>query len=211
MKHIEPTSDMKLALPGFENINRYWDKEHGVYAAKILPGQYYVTIHDELVTTVLGSCISACIRDRKLGIGGMNHFMLPAMDNAHIEIGKGTDAERYGNFAMEHLINVILKNGGKRENLEVKVFGGGKILTNMTDIGRRNIEFVREYLQAEKMSVVSEDVGEVFPRKVIYFPASGKALVKRLQSLHNKTIVEREQDYLRDIGKKPVKGDIELF
>ncbi|MDH5218517.1 MAG: chemoreceptor glutamine deamidase CheD [Gammaproteobacteria bacterium] len=206
-----PTYDMPKALKGFEMINRYWDKSRGIWGAKIMPGQYYVTISDEIVTTVLGSCIAACIRDKKLGIGGMNHFMLPVSGEDSIELGKSTDAARYGNYAMEHLVNEILKNGGRRENLEVKVFGGGKILKNMTDIGKRNIEFVHQYIQAEGMKLIAEDTGEVYPRKVVYHPASGKANVKRLRSMHNDTLVTRERDYMQDINQKPVQGDIELF
>ncbi len=198
---------MSLALPGFEKINRYWDKTRGIYGAKILPGEFYVTMKDESISTVLGSCISACVRDRKLGIGGMNHFMLPATTDE----GAMGSANRYGNFAMENLINEILKNGGKRDNLEVKVFGGGKILQNMTDVGLRNIQFVREYLHLENLQVVSEDVGDICPRKVIYFPASGKALMKKLRSLHNETVITREKTYMHDLDDKPDSGDIELF
>lgn len=202
-----PTYDKSKALRGFDKINRYWDKTRGVWGAKILPGEFYVTMHDELISTVLGSCISACIRDKKLGLGGMNHFMLPASSD---DSSWGA-ANRFGNFAMENLINEILKNGGKRENLEVKLFGGGKILQNMTDVGSRNIQFAQEYIKTEGISVVTEDVGDVFPRKVIYFPATGKALVKRLKSLHNDTVVIRERDYMNDIDQKPSQDDIELF
>ncbi|HHM06313.1 MAG TPA: chemoreceptor glutamine deamidase CheD [Gammaproteobacteria bacterium] len=194
-------------LPGFEHINRYWDKHTNVFTAKILPGEYYVTMYGEAIVTVLGSCVSACIRDRKLGIGGMNHFMLPATAEDN---GLGA-ATRYGNYAMEHLINDILKNGGRRANLEVKVFGGGKILAQMTDVGKRNIEFVREYLHQEALEVVSEDLGDTCPRKVLYEPASGRARVKRLQSLHNNTVVERETEYMGHLAKDKVEGDIELF
>ncbi|MDH5229117.1 MAG: chemoreceptor glutamine deamidase CheD [Gammaproteobacteria bacterium] len=198
-------------LRGFEHITRYWDKDRDSVGAKILPGEYYVTITDEYITTVLGSCVSACIRDRVLGIGGMNHFMLPEGSGTTKNTGASSDAERYGNYAMEHMINDILKNGARRENLEVKIFGGGKILRNMSDIGLKNIEFVRHYIQTEGMNLISEDVGEEFPRKVVFFPATGKALVKRLRSLHNDTLIKRERSYLNDIQSKPIDGDIELF
>ncbi|MDH3326336.1 MAG: chemoreceptor glutamine deamidase CheD [Gammaproteobacteria bacterium] len=207
MAMIEPTYPMAKAIKGFSDIKRYWDKTLGQYTAKILPGEFYVTITDEGISTVLGSCISACVRDRKLGIGGMNHFMLPATG---FEDAMGS-ANRYGNFAMENLINEILKNGGRRENLEVKIFGGGKILQNMTDVGERNIAFVREYIKVEGIHLVSEDVGDNYPRKVIYFPASGKALLKKMRSLHNDTVVSRERDYMKGLDVKPDQGDIELF
>ena len=157
-------------LRGFEGINRFWDRQREIFAAKILPGEYYVTTQDELISTVLGSCVSACIRDPAMRIGGMNHFMLPSgnSESRHVD----SEATRYGNFAMEKLINDILKNGGRREQLEVKVFGGGNVLKNMgaTDIGGGNIRFVREYLKMEGFKIISEDLGDIYPRKVIYDP-----------------------------------------
>jgi len=208
-----PTSTrLPLPLPGFENIKRAWNSTYEKIAARLLPGEYFVTMQDEAVYTTLGSCISACIRDRVSGIGGMNHFMLPA--SAGSDSWKAADnssSTRYGNFAMEHLINNILKNGGKRQNLEAKIFGGGRIIANMTDVGMRNIAFARDYLQTEGLKITSEDVGDSFPRMVVYFPATGKVRVKRLRSLHNNIIVELETKYLETIEQKPVSGDIELF
>lgn len=209
---INPAPRPPLVLPGFEHVRRSWNNTYEAYAARLLPGEYYVTINDEGVYTTLGSCISACIRDRVSGVGGMNHFMLPASSDA--DGWKSTSlsaATRYGNFAMEHLINVILKNGGQRQNLEVKIFGGGRILANMTDVGMRNINFVRDYIQTEGLRVVAEDVGDIYPRMVVYFPATGKVRVKRLRSLHNNTIVEEEIRYISTVESKPVGGDIELF
>lgn len=201
-------------LPGFEHVRRSWNNNYQSYAARILPGEYYVTKNDEGVYTTLGSCISACIRDRILGIGGMNHFMLPSTDSCEADAWKASSqssATRYGNYAMEHLINEIMRNGGKRQNLEVKIFGGGRILANMTDVGERNIIFVRDYLQLEGLQVVSEDVGSIYPRMVVYFPQSGRARVKRLRSLHNNTIASQEINYIDTLKAKPVTGDIELF
>ncbi len=205
---------MEKCLRGFHDINRYWDKTHNIFAAKILPGQYYVTANNEAIVTVLGSCVSACIRDKVFGIGGMNHFMLPLNKGmSHAEVSSMSNAGRYGNFAMEKMINDILKNGGTRENLEIKIFGGGKVLKNMQtlDIGNGNINFVREYIKTEQLNLVGEDVGDVFPRKVIYFPLTGKVKVKKLRQLHNKTIIERETNYMSSIEVKPVESDIELF
>jgi len=201
-------------LPGFEHIRRTWNESHAFYTARILPGEYFVTKSDEAVATTLGSCIAACIRDRVSGIGGMNHFMLPASGSGESDawkasgLGAGT---RYGNFAMEHLINGILRNGGRRENLEVKIFGGGRIIANMSDVGMRNILFVREYLKTEKLRLVAEDVGDAYPRMAIYFPATGSAKVKRLRSLHNNVIAIQEKSYIESVVSKPVAGDIELF
>ncbi|MEJ2572579.1 MAG: chemoreceptor glutamine deamidase CheD [Gammaproteobacteria bacterium] len=202
------------ALPGFENIRRYWDSRFGRVSAKLQPGQYYVTMQDEAIATVLGSCISACIRDRVFGIGGMNHFMLPSTTNSMRDGGYDPipdEAARYGAFAMELLINSILKSGGRRENLEIKVVGGGRILANLSDIGRHNIRFVRKFLETEKLPIISEDLGDIYPRKVIYFPATGKVRVKKLRRRHAGLIVGREGEYMEQLKKRPTHGSVELF
>ena len=198
------------ALPGFAHINRYWDSFQQRFAAKILPGEYYVTRNAELIATVLGSCISACIRCRATAIGGMNHFMLP-QSRADDDGTAVSTATRYGNYAMEHMINDLLKNGASRKYLEVKIVGGGRVLKQMGDVGQQNIEFVRAYLQAEGLTVSAEDVGDIYPRKVYYDPRSGKVSVKKLRSLHNDTIFERENQYRSHIEIAPVGGDVELF
>ncbi len=205
---------MPECLSGLGHISRFWDKRHNTFAAKILPGEYYVSMHGELISTVLGSCISACIRDVKMGIGGMNHFMLPmGCEDEHEGKIHLTSATRYGNFAMEMLINEIIKAGGRKRNMEVKLFGGGRVLASMTkiDIGNKNINFVHEYLQEENMQVTSEDTGDIYPRKVLYFADTGKVRVKKLQNIHNDTIKNREESYRKSIDEKPVQGDIELF
>ncbi len=198
----------------FAHVNRYWDREYRGFAAKLLPGEYYVTTAGERISTVLGSCVSACVRDRRLGIGGMNHFMLP------LDASQGTSAwgaaasaaTRYGNVAMERLINDILKLGGRRECLEVKLVGGGKVLEGMDiDIGARNIEFVRKYVAAEGFGVAGEDLGDIYPRKVHYEPDTGRLRVKRLKSVRNNTLFERELHYLEVLDREPVGNDIELF
>lgn len=208
-KHQAP-GPLPSSLPGYEHINRYWDRENAAYAAKILPGQYYVSMTGEIITTVLGSCISACVRDRRIGIGGMNHFMLPKDGNTS-PTANNSAAARYGNYAMETLINDILKNGGRRSNLEVKVFGGGQILAQMTDIGASNIRFIYEYLELEDLHVAAEDVGGQCPRKVLYYPDSGRVRVRKLRVLKNETIIQREKQYLNKLEEKPVTGNIELF
>lgn len=199
------------ALRGFGHVKRYWDKSNGKIVAKILPGELYVTKIDEMITTVLGSCISACIRDPFAGVGGMNHFMLPVSRDVSLMAAKDSNAARYGNFAMEHLINEILKHGGERQNLEVKLFGGGRVLTHMTDVGKRNIEFALEYMHLEGLNMVSKDLGDLYPRKVQYDPLSGKARMKKLRTMHNRTVAEREEAYMHEIEETPASGDIELF
>lgn len=201
-------------IPGFQNIKRYWDNINNIITAKLLPGEYYVTNEDEMITTVLGSCISACIRDKVSGIGGMNHFMLPETTQARLDEGRESvvgNATRYGNYAMEHLINTILSNGGKRKNLEIKVFGGGKIIQNMGDVGQKNIRFVLDYIDTEGLLLLSQDLGDIYPRKVNFYPKTGRVRMKKIQDIHNNTIVSRENQYRRTIKDIPVEGDVELF
>lgn len=202
-------------LRGFEHVNRYWDRQLNMYAAKILPGEYYVTTQQEVIVTVLGSCISACIRDSVAGIGGMNHFMLPMSKdgNDHWRASDPSAATRYGNYAMEHMINDILTHGGKRRYLEVKICGGGRVLKSMQliDIGQKNIDFVKDYIATEGLKLLSEDVGDIYPRKVQYTPATGRLRIKRLRSMHNDTIIRRETEYEHNLERETVSGDVELF
>jgi|LNFM01.1.fsa_nt_gb chemotaxis protein CheD len=202
------------ALPGFEHVSRYFDPTRQLMTAKILPGELYVTTSDEAVVTVLGSCVSACIWDKTSGVGGMNHFMLPASaDQSRIaDFANASEAARYGTYAMEHLINSILKNGGRRQSLQIKIVGGGRVLKGATDIGLRNIEFVREFIRNEGLLLVGEHVAGVLPRKVWFQPSTGRALVKELKSTATTTIADREQQYAtRIVGDTNKGGDIELF
>ncbi len=205
-------ANFPATLPGFEGINRYWDNRMQSIAAKILPGEYYVTNSSEFVTTVLGSCVSACIRDCATGVGGMNHFLLPLNKGESWSVTEiASLANRYGNYAMEHMINDILKQGGRKQNLEVKLFGGSKIIESMTDIGNSNIRFVRNYLKTEALKVVAEDLGGINPRKVRYFPQTGRVLVKRIRDLHNDTIIKRESAYIESFDDDMTQGNIDFF
>ena len=206
-------ADPPPGLPQFSHIRRYYDPQHESFAAKLLPGEYYVTLRGEMICTVLGSCVSACVRDRITGIGGMNHFMLP-LDRSRGEsvwADASSAATRYGNIAMERLINDLLKAGAKRANLEFKLFGGGKVLATMTDVGAGNIAFVRNYMLAEGFAVAGEDLGDVYPRKVHFYPETGRVRVKKLLSTRNDTIFARERTYLQQVSTAPQTGDVELF
>ena len=214
LTHEDSSHQRPAALTGFSHIKRYWDREHRRFVAKILPGEYYVTRLDEMIVTVLGSCVSACIRDPIAGIGGMNHFMLPSSEGLWPGLPDDRDPllfSRYGNFAMERLINTILKHGGSRENLEIKIFGGGSVLDLAADIGLQNVRFVKEYIRAEKLKLLAEDVGDIYPRKVYYLPTTGKARVLRLRTLHNNTIIDREVVYREEIESRQIVGKVELF
>lgn len=202
------------ATPGFEGIQRTWDGALGQWTAKILPGEFYITRTDEAITTVLGSCISACIRDPGLGIGGMNHFMLPEDTtrgrSAWMDEATGLST-RYGSFAMESLVNGLLKLGARRSCLEAKLFGGGHVLNAAIDVGDKNIEFARRWLKTEGFPVLAEDVGDVVPRRVVYVPRTGKVKVRHLRPLESQDIARREQQYMKTVAQKPVESDIELF
>jgi len=190
----------------------YFDRTFDCDAAKISPGEYYYTDKDMLIVTVLGSCVSACIRDTVTGIGGMNHFMLPDSASADKD-SPVSESMRYGTYAMEVLINQLLRNGARRENLEAKIFGGGNVLKSFTtiNVGDRNAIFVRKFLKDEGIRVISEDLLDIYPRKVYYFPKTGRVLVKKLRSMHNDTLVKREEEYASKLKTISVGGEIDLF
>ena len=190
----------------------YFDRTFDCEAAKISPGEYYYTDKNMLIVTVLGSCVSACIRDSITGIGGMNHFMLP--DGAKSDKDSPvSESMRYGTYAMEVLINQLLRNGARRENLEAKIFGGGNVLRSFTTnmVGDRNAAFVKKYLKDEGIRVTGEDLMDIYPRKVYYFPKTGKVLVKKLKELNNFTLVKREEAYASKLKVSDVGGEIDLF
>jgi chemotaxis protein CheD len=189
--------------------NVYYDRTFDCEAAKILPGEYYYTAKEMLIVTVLGSCVSACIRDRVKGLGGMNHFMLPDSGGD----GPVSASMRYGTYAMEVLINDLLKAGARRENLEAKVFGGGAVLRGFSsmNVGERNAAFVTRFLKTERIPVLAQDLNDIYPRKVYFFPRTGKVLVKKLMQTQNDTLAKRELDYASRLKVAPVGGAIDLF
>jgi chemotaxis protein CheD len=190
----------------------YFDRDFNTQATKLLPGEYFTTNEDVLIVTTLGSCVSACIRDPLMGVGGMNHFMLPEAGAKEGDLL--SHSARYGTYAMEILINHVLKLGGRRAHLEAKVFGGGNVLAAMTltNVGERNATFVQEFLQSEGIRIVAKDLVDVYPRKVYYFPKTGKVMVRKLRTLHNHTIIERETDYRSSLKQSSSQGgEVELF
>ena len=189
--------------------SKYLDRHFNRLAMKILPGEFYATTEDEVIVTVLGSCVAACLLDPIAMVGGMNHFMLPMKRGE-----RDPDvfyAARYGAAAMEYLINNLLHLGAQRDRLVAKAFGGGKVMKGLSDIGAQNIDFVRGFLRNDGIPLWSEDMGGLFPRKVYFFPHTGQVLVKRIEHTHNDTISERERSYFREVGQVPMDGDVELF
>ena len=166
----------------------FYDAHFRNDAVKVLPGEFFVADEDILVMTTLGSCIAACLWDREKRIGGMNHFLLP-------DGGQGSDSGRYGSFAMDLLIGELVKRGANRSTMEAKVFGGGAVISGMNtiNVGERNTAFVLDYLRTERITVVSKDVMDIYPRKVCFLPASGKAMVKRLASANTEALAAQER------------------
>lgn len=190
-----------------EDVLRYRDARFQVDAAKLLPTQYLAVDDGTALVTVLGSCVAACLRDPVLRIGGMNHFMLPdgsARDGA---------PARYGSHAMELLINDLLKRGANRRRLEAKVFGGANVLRGFTSnpVGSRNVEFVRDYLEAERIPLLASDLGGIHPRKIWFFPDTGKVMVQRLPHAHEAEVAAAETAVRAAISARPSSGGVELF
>jgi chemotaxis protein CheD len=167
----------------------FYDAHFKNDAVKVLPGEFFVADEDLLVMTTLGSCIAACLWDRDKRVGGMNHFLLP--DGS----GKDGDSGRYGSYAMDLLIGEMVKRGATRSTMEAKVFGGGAVISGMNtiNVGERNTAFVLDYLRTERITVVSKDVLDIYPRKVCFLPASGKAMVKRLASANTEALAAQER------------------
>ena len=191
---------------------RYFDREFQVDSVKILPGQYHASSGPGTITTVLGSCVSTCLWDPIARIGGMNHFMLPGDGAA--PSATWTASARFGVYAMEVLINQMLRLGADRRRLVAKVFGGARVLAGFDklDVGAKNAEFVLEFLKVEGIPIAAQDLLDVHPRKVHFFPATGKVQMKRLHVTPNDTVLQkREREYLSEVSRTAGGGDIEIF
>jgi chemotaxis protein CheD len=183
----------------------FYDAHFRNDAVKILPGEYFVHNEDLLIMTTLGSCIAACLWDRHARVGGMNHFMLPE--------GAG-ESGRYGSYAMELLINEMMKRGASRMTMEAKVFGGGQVVSGMNtlNVGERNTNFVIDYLKTERIPIMSKDVLDVYPRKVCFLPASGKAMIKRLAPTNTDALVAQDRAAAqRAVPASTGGGSVDLF
>lgn len=179
----------------------------------IQPGEYYVTNKDEVIATVLGSCISVCIRDSKARIGGMNHFMLPG--DFRLDDVFNSQSARYGMYAMELIMGDLIKLGSDRQNLTAKVFGGGHVLNSVAKshntVPESNIQFVKSFLSMEGIKVVNSDVGGVHGRKVLFLPYSGKVFVKPLIPDADSKLAAREQRYQKSIRREVKEEDVTMF
>jgi chemotaxis protein CheD len=189
---------------------RTYDRRRGVHAVRVLPGEAYVTAQtDEMIVTVLGSCVSACVRNPATGFGGLNHFMLPESDSG---IWNGASAAlRYGNYAMEVLINEVLKSGCRRQDLEIKLFGGADLTEGPTLIGSSNVSFVLDYLQAEGLVIASADLGGCYGRRIHYHPSTGVVHRLLLGTAVHPAFIDEEHSFKDQLARTKVEGEVDLF
>ena len=202
--HREP-EPAPPAIPGCERVRRLWDREYRRWAARILPGEIFVTRHDEFITTIVGSCIAVCIRDPVLRVGGMSLFMLPmqtGQERGDSRPDAGGLALRYGRSELERLINEVIKLGANRTRLKAKMFGGGRNISGMTDAAAKTIAYVRQFLRQHGLPLVEEKLGDSHPRRVMYFPNSGTALVKRLPPRYAASVANREMQYFNSLVRE---------
>jgi chemotaxis protein CheD len=207
-----PTSATAPAAVGIEPAERgFYDPASGSWMVKVLPGRFYITTRsDEVLVTVLGSCVSACIRDVETGVGGMNHFMLAS--DAIGQWGADQKSTRYGNFAMEKLINELIKAGCPRGRMEVKVFGGGNVTDTKNLIGSQNAEFVLRYLNDEGIACSAQDLGGPYPRRIQYFPSTGRVVRKLLTGGDCDLIVREESEYAKRLkSTREAAGEVQLY
>ena len=180
---------MQLADP-FHDKGSYFDPEFGTVAVKIVAGECFATAEPVAITTTLGSCVSVCLYDLERGVGGMNHFMLPEL----LQGGKSalctgacdsnsTNCARYGSCAMRQLLQRLELLGASRRRLAAKLFGAGQVMAMATDIGGNNAAFAIAYLKQHGIPIIATDLGECCPRKVVFFPTTGRAWVKRMRDL----------------------------
>lgn len=188
---------------------RFFYQQENIEVIKLFSGDFYVTSRPgEMLVTILGSCIAACIRDPFINVGGMNHFLLPGDENIDL---RHSESARYGVFAMESLINAILTRGGRKERLEVKVFGGGNVTNNSTQIGSKNAQFIRNYLRNEGLRIESEDLEGNLARRIHYYPTTGRVMLRLLKRKEDLVIVDEEIKYCKSIKNINKEGEIELF
>lgn len=203
---------MRSELPCSEALVRFFDPSLDATVVKLQPGQFYVTASGgEVISTLLGSCIAVCAHDPVRRIGGMNHFMLPGAQAVGTRWGEAGRAARYGVDAMELLLNDLFKAGAQREHLQVKLFGGARVIAGRLLVGERNIQFAHHYLAVEGLRVIAEDVGEHCARSVRFYPDTGRVQVRRLSMTQKPDVIETEQAYGVRLMSDPLQGPIELF
>lgn len=197
-----------------DEVKRFYDPRFKATSVMVLPGRHYVSkVSEEMIVTLLGSCVAACIRDPITAVGGLNHFLLPESNSG--QWGQANAAMRYGNHAMETLINDIIKQGGIRSRLEIKVFGGAHIIEGRStlSVGQQNVDFVENYLQNEGFTIAAKHLGGPLPRRIHYFPVSGKVNMLLLRRAPDNDLFKKEREYQSTIktDDNDDSGDVELF
>ncbi len=188
----------------------YFNPQFQAHTLKVFLGHHQVSDRpDVMMVTTLGSCVAACIWDPAAAVGGMNHFLLPDVPDS--ETGGADAAARYGSVAMEWLINDILSRGGRRERLEVKVFGGARVIDSSFDVGRKNGAFVLDYVRREGLTLAGQDLGGSSARRVHFFPHTGRAMRKLLRAEALNETVTQEMHFRTTLHQRPIEGDVELF
>lgn len=185
--------------------SRFLNPQDGCWYVQVTQGDAYVTTDEqEVLTTILGSCIAACVRDPVSRVGGMNHFLLAQ--------GRGDDSghTRYGINAMEILINGILKRGGKRDRLEAKLFGGASVIAGLSDVGASNVAFAEQYLADEGIALIGGDTRGRAARRIQYWPVAGRARQLEVGHSDSRQLAQAELTLPAPTGA--VEGnDVELF
>lgn len=200
----------KDASPCRQTASHAYDWRRDAQTVRVLPGEAYVTSRaDETIVTVLGSCVSACIRNPATGFGGLNHFMLPESESG---IWNGASAAlRYGNHAMEVLINEVLKSGCRRQDLEIKLFGGADLTDGPTLIGSSNVSFVLDYLRVEDLVITSADLGGSYGRRIHYHPSTGVVHRLLLGTAVHPSFLDEEHSFKDRLARTKVEGEVDLF
>ncbi|MBO0346540.1 chemoreceptor glutamine deamidase CheD [Roseibium limicola] len=203
MTVARPIAEARAPEPKLEDVDL-------ANRVRVLPGETRSVVHEDyILMTVLGSCVSACIRDPRTGFGGMNHFMLPESETG--EWNGEEAALRYGNYAMEALINEILKTGCRREDLEIKVFGGANLGFHNASVGEKNSDFVLGYLEAEGLHLTAFDLGGNHGRRLFYKPSTGVVRQFYIRTDQHRKVARQERDYAKALVSNAPSGSVELF
>ncbi|CAM3901695.1 chemotaxis protein CheD [Vibrio aquimaris] len=211
-KNLKPVHDDS-------HFNRFYHPQKEMHIVKVFPGGlYWSQQDDELIATGLGSCVAVCMWDELIGIGGMNHFLLPFCSHSEISAWRPGEivstASRYGSHAMEMLINAMISHGARRSELNIKLFGGAQMMGKHSMIGEKNIAFILDYVQREGLKVVAQDLGGSEPRRIIFNPVSGKVWLKRLPYTEVHQLQLQEDKYASKLGRESHRfhdDDVELF
>ncbi len=191
------------------NMRQYFNNKYNRYVYEIFSGGYYATDKKKvIITTLLGSCVSACLMDEKSGVAGMNHFLLPG--DLRREDMIASPSAKYGMHAMEMLINSMMKLGARRNNLKAKIFGGGHIIEASNGaVSENNVSFIKAYLAMEEIPVLAEDLGGTLGRKILLFPDNFSVYLKKVKKEH---VYQRDKDILSKTQKlKDKSGELTLF